>query len=363
MPTLKLGTAVSLLHHKKIAHAITITSATNLTTFLTPYSLSLPINSNKSWRTLTPCAHLPSNKSNNKSTPCYYHYNTTINNNRSNKNSPGFTFRGCLSLPSRNSSSSTRFSRPDSPPLASSPGSGFMSNMGSENKIDDVGWYNHDSQDQPLSASPSMQIHNQQHQHSKFLTLPTVLTLGRVAAVPLLVATFYADSWWGRTATTSIFIVAAITDWLDGYLARKMKLGTAFGAFLDPVADKLMVAAALILLCSRPLEVAMSGEVPWLFTVPATAIIGREITMSAVREWAASRNSILLEAVAVNNLGKWKTATQMISLTILLAARDSSLEGPGILVPSGVILLYISAGLSVWSLAVYVSKIWKVLLK
>ncbi|KAL3579256.1 hypothetical protein D5086_020760 [Populus alba] len=135
-----------------------------------------------------------------------------------------------------------------------------------------------------------------------------------------------------------------------------MKLGTAFGAFLDPVADKLMVAAALILLCSRPLEVAMSGEVPWLFTVPATAIIGREITMSAVREWAASRNSKLLEAVAVNNLGKWKTATQMISLTILLAARDSSLEGPGILVPSGVILLYISAGLSVWSLAVYVNK-------
>ncbi|KAF9674819.1 hypothetical protein SADUNF_Sadunf10G0166600 [Salix dunnii] len=238
-----------------------------------------------------------------------------------------------------------------------------MSDMGSENKIDDVGWYNYDNRDQPLSAPPSMQINNHQHQHSKFLTLPTVLTLGRVAAVPLLVATFYADSWWGRTATTSIFIVAAITDWLDGYLARKMKLGTAFGAFLDPVADKLMVAAALILLCSRPLEVAMSGEVAWLFTVPATAIIGREITMSAVREWAASQNGKLLEAVAVNNLGKWKTATQMISLTILLATRDSSLGGPGILVPSGVILLYISAGLSVWSLAVYMSKIWKVLLK
>jgi CDP-diacylglycerol--glycerol-3-phosphate 3-phosphatidyltransferase len=68
--------------------------------------------------------------------------------------------------------------------------------------------------------------------------LPTVLTLGRVAAVPLLVATFYVDSWWGTTATTSIFIAAAITDWLDGYLARKMRLGSAFGAFLDPVADK-----------------------------------------------------------------------------------------------------------------------------
>ncbi|KAL3581475.1 hypothetical protein D5086_015807 [Populus alba] len=231
--------------------------------------------------------------------------------------------------------------------------------MGAENKIDgDVDWHKNDRQNQPPSMLPSMQNHD-----SKLLTLPTILTLGRVAAVPLLVATFYVDSWWARTATTSIFVAAAITDWLDGYLARKMKLGTVFGAFLDPVADKLMVAATLILLCSRPLEVAMFREVPWLFTVPAIAIIGREITMSAVREWAASQNTRLLEAVAVNNLGKWKTATQMISLTILLATRDSSLGGPGILVPSGVLLLYISAGLSVWSLAIYMSKIWKVLLK
>lgn len=170
------------------------------------------------------------------------------------------------------------------------------------------------------------------------------------------------DSWWGTTATTSIFIAAAITDWLDGYLARKMRLSSAFGAFLDPVADKLMVATALILLCTKPLEVDMFGEVSWLMAVPSIAIIGREITMSAVREWAASQNAKLLEAVAVNNLGKWKTATQMIALTILLATRDSSLGGPGILA-SGVILLYISAGLSVWSLAVYMGKISKVLLK
>ncbi|KAL0403450.1 UNVERIFIED_CONTAM: CDP-diacylglycerol--glycerol-3-phosphate 3-phosphatidyltransferase 1, chloroplastic [Sesamum radiatum] len=119
---------------------------------------------------------------------------------------------------------------------------------------------------------------------SKLLTLPTILTIGRVVAVPLLVSTFYVESWWGPAATTGIFIAAAITDWLDGYLARKMKLGTQFGAFLDPVADK--------------------------------------ITMSAVREWAASQDRKLLEAVAVNNLGKWKTATQMTALTMLLAARD-----------------------------------------
>ncbi|XP_070030689.1 CDP-diacylglycerol--glycerol-3-phosphate 3-phosphatidyltransferase 2 isoform X2 [Nicotiana sylvestris] len=158
----------------------------------------------------------------------------------------------------------------------------------------------------------------------KLLTLPTILTIGRVAAVPLLVSTFYVDSWWGPTATTAIFIAAAITDWLDGYLARKMNLGTAFGAFLDPVADK--------------------------------------ITMSAVREWAASQGGKLSEAVAVNNLGKWKTATQMTALTILLLARDSSLSGVGTLVGSGVILLYISAWLAVWSLVVYMRKIWKVLL-
>lgn len=172
---------------------------------------------------------------------------------------------------------------------------------------------------------------------------------------------FYANSWWAPNTTTGIFIVAAITDWLDGYLARKMKLGTAFGAFLDPVADKLMVATTLVLLCTRPLEVGLLGQVPWLLTVPAIAIIGREITMSAVREWAASQDGKLSEAVAVNNLGKWKTATQMTALTILLAARDGSLIESGTLVASGVLLLYISAWLSVWSLIVYMRKIWKFL--
>ncbi|XP_010556265.1 PREDICTED: CDP-diacylglycerol--glycerol-3-phosphate 3-phosphatidyltransferase 2-like [Tarenaya hassleriana] len=195
---------------------------------------------------------------------------------------------------------------------------------------------------------------------SKFLTLPTVLTLGRVAAVPILIATFYVDRWGATTATTSFFIAPAITDWLDGYIARKMRLDSAFGAFLDPVADKLIVAATLILLCTSPMDIAAFGPVPWLMTVPSIAIIGREITMSAVREWAASQNNQLSEAVAVNSLGKWKTATQMTALTILLATRDSSVGG---LVASGVALLYVSAGLSMWSLVVYMRKIWRVLLK
>ncbi|CAN4090208.1 unnamed protein product [Withania somnifera] len=197
---------------------------------------------------------------------------------------------------------------------------------------------------------------------AKLLTLPTILTIGRVAAIPVLVTTFYIDTWWGPTATTGIFIAAAITDWLDGYLARKMNLGTTFGAFLDPVADKLMVAATLILLCTRPLEASVFGQLPWLLSVPSIAIIGREITMSAVREWAASQGGKLSEAVAVNKLGKWKTAIQMTALTILLLVRDSSLSGAGTFVDSGVILLYVSAWLAVWSLVVYMRKISKVLL-
>uniref|UniRef100_A0A5B7AGU4 CDP-diacylglycerol--glycerol-3-phosphate 1-phosphatidyltransferase n=1 Tax=Davidia involucrata TaxID=16924 RepID=A0A5B7AGU4_DAVIN len=245
---------------------------------------------------------------------------------------------------------------------------GLETDMGPEESRDDH-WYESD-------RSPPPHNHHHHHHHTqppppppqqqqsaKVLTLPTILTIARVAAVPLLVGTFYVDSWFGMTATTSIFIAAAITDWLDGYIARKMRLGSAFGAFLDPVADKLMVAATLVLLCTRPLEVSVLGQVPWLLAIPSIAIIGREITMSAVREWAASQNGKLSEAVAVNNLGKWKTATQMTALTILLASRDSSLTGAGILVASGVVFLYISAGLTVWSLVVYMRKIWKVLLK
>ncbi|CAL5210323.1 unnamed protein product [Lathyrus oleraceus] len=213
------------------------------------------------------------------------------------------------------------------------------------------------------TVPPQPEPEQEQPQSSKLLTLPTILTLGRVAAVPLLVATFYLDGWQGTVATTTIFIAASVTDWLDGYIARKMNLKSSFGAFLDPVADKLMVAATLVLLCTRPLDVGLFAQTPWLLPIPAIAIIGREITMSAVREWAASQDSKLLEAVAVNNLGKWKTATQMTALAILLATRDSSHGGTVFVVGSGVALLYTSAGLALWSLVVYMRKIWKVLLR
>lgn len=202
---------------------------------------------------------------------------------------------------------------------------------------------------------------SEMNQSSKLLTLPTVLTLGRVAAVPLLVATFYMEGSRGTFITTTIFTVAAVTDWLDGYIARKMKMNSTFGAFLDPVADKLMVSATLVLLCTRPLEVAVFGQAPWLLIIPSITIIGREITMSALREWAASQSSKLLEVVAVNNLGKWKTATQMVALIILLATRDCSHGGPAILVGFGVVLLYIAAGLALWSFVIYMRELCKVL--
>ncbi|MFS8012593.1 putative CDP-diacylglycerol--glycerol-3-phosphate 1-phosphatidyltransferase [Helianthus anomalus] len=230
---------------------------------------------------------------------------------------------------------------------------------------------NSDNRDRGSSGLPTLPANenghlkphpSQQNPSAKLLTLPTILTIARVASVPLLISTFYMDSRFGTNATTCIFIAASVTDWLDGYLARRMNLGTAFGAFLDPVADKLMVAATLVLLCTRPPEAAIFGQLPWLLTVPAIAIIGREITMSAVREWAASQGSKLSEAVAVNNLGKWKTATQMIALTILLVIRDSSFTEAGFLGATGVGFLYISAMLAVWSLVVYMKKIWRVML-
>ncbi|KAL5800146.1 hypothetical protein ACOSQ4_033030 [Xanthoceras sorbifolium] len=350
---LKLSMAASMYRtspYKMVRHVTTLTSPTNL-------SILLPLPQNISGWRITPCALLPSlahvsSPPHNKnllvssSLPFsrFRARNNRFSSSSSSNNTPASSSEDRVGLSG---------SDPDHDP---SSGPVIVDDMISEDNTNSKAvnddWY--------PAQPPSMQ---QQQSSSKLLTLPTILTLGRVAAVPLLISTFYVDSWWGRTATTSIFIAAAITDWLDGYIARKMRLGSAFGAFLDPVADKLMVAATLVLLCTKPLEISMVGQVPWLLTVPAIAIIGREITMSAVREWAASQNAKLLEAVAVNNLGKWKTATQMIALTILLATRDHSVGGPGILVGSGVGLLYFSAGLSLWSLAVYMGKIWKVLLK
>mmetsp|Transcript_512 Transcript_512/g.3699 ORF Transcript_512/g.3699 Transcript_512/m.3699 type:complete len:237 (+) Transcript_512:251-961(+) len=179
------------------------------------------------------------------------------------------------------------------------------------------------------------------------LTLPTILTIARVAAIPVFAAAFYYPSQHAAATSAAVFIAASITDWLDGYLARKMNLVSKFGAFLDPVADKLMVATALVVLCSNP----PLGTAKFVIPVPAAVIIGREITMSALREWAAASGGDAHSAVAVSSLGKWKTATQMIALTLLLVFRDYHVGCPA--VQLGVGMLYASAMLALWSLVSY----------
>src|SRR5215218_6070631 len=143
------------------------------------------------------------------------------------------------------------------------------------------------------------------------LNLPNLLTWLRIVLIPLFVGIFYFEKSWvsepnQNLVATIIFTAAAITDWLDGYLARKLNQTSAFGAFLDPVADKLMVAAALIVLV----------ELTRVHAIVALIIIGREITISALREWMAQIGE--RRSVAVSMLGKVKTASQMIAIPLLL---------------------------------------------
>ncbi len=140
----------------------------------------------------------------------------------------------------------------------------------------------------------------------RLLNLPNVLTLARIGAIPLVVVCYNLPTAWGRPAAAALFLVSSLTDWLDGYLARKLNQTSAFGAFLDPVADKLMVAAALIVLV----------QLDRTHSVIALIIIGREIAISALREWMAKAGKP--GSVAVSFIGKLKTAFQMISISLLL---------------------------------------------
>ncbi len=170
--------------------------------------------------------------------------------------------------------------------------------------------------------------------------LPTLLTLLRIALIPILAIVFYLPWQYANIACTVIFILAGVTDWLDGYLARKMNLETAFGAFLDPVADKLMVAFVLVLL-------VQSEASPYL-AIPAAVIIGREITIASLREWMAEIGQ--RAKVKVSQLGKWKTSAQMIAIGFLLYKED--IFGlPVNLIGYG--LLYIAAFLTLWSMVNY----------
>ncbi len=177
------------------------------------------------------------------------------------------------------------------------------------------------------------------------MTFPLFLTLMRIALIPVLVLFFYLPYSWSGLVAAIIFILAAITDWLDGYLARRMGLMSSFGAFLDPVADKLMVATALVLLVSRKPEV--------LFALSAAIIIGREIAISSLREWMAELGK--RGQVKVTGLGKIKTIFQMTAISFLLFKQN--LFGIPITL-IGLILLYLAAALTLWSMWIYLRAAW-----
>lgn len=173
------------------------------------------------------------------------------------------------------------------------------------------------------------------------LNIPNALTVMRIALIPVMVGVFYMPFDGHLLVAAAVFTLAAVTDWFDGYLARRLGQMTAFGAFLDPVADKLMVAVALVLLVERHNDL--------LFTLAACVIIGREIVVSALREWMAELGA--RTSVAVSLVGKVKTGFQMVSIIVLLAV-DAQRDGSEILA-MGVILLYIAAGLTLWSMWIY----------
>ncbi|WP_454721912.1 MULTISPECIES: CDP-diacylglycerol--glycerol-3-phosphate 3-phosphatidyltransferase [Cupriavidus] len=181
------------------------------------------------------------------------------------------------------------------------------------------------------------------------LNIPILLTWLRVAMIPLVVGVYYLPEAWlpmhaKNMTAAGFFIVAAVTDWLDGFLARRWNQTSSFGAFLDPVADKLMVAAALLSLLAL-------GRVADLI---ALVIIGREITISALREWMAQIGAS--KSVAVNFLGKLKTTFQMIAIPLLLF-NDSLL---GIVDASvlGTWMIYVAAFMTLWSMFYYMKLAW-----
>jgi len=175
--------------------------------------------------------------------------------------------------------------------------------------------------------------------------LPNLLTVARIVAVPLVVMLFYWSHPWSNPLAAIVFIIAAITDSLDGYLARRMGITTPLGEFLDPVADKLMVATALVLLVghdTRPLIV-----------ITAIVIIGREITVSALREWMAHLGA--RAKVAVSGMGKLKTIVQMTGLSMMMFRED--VFGMPVY-EVGVILLVVAGALTLWSMGSYLKAAW-----
>lgn len=180
------------------------------------------------------------------------------------------------------------------------------------------------------------------------LTLPLFLTLMRVAAIPVVIAMFYLPVPYARQIATVLYTAACLTDWLDGWLARRWNQTSPFGAFLDPVADKLLVAVCLVMLLH-------SDESPyrWLLALIVAVIIGREITISALREWMAELGK--RASVAVSWIGKLKTIFQMTAIGMMIW------QAPTFGVPwydLGYGLLFVAALLTLWSMVVYLRASW-----
>lgn len=176
-------------------------------------------------------------------------------------------------------------------------------------------------------------------------TIPNILTVMRIVLIPCFVIVYYLPIPYAGYTTAGIFCLAGLTDWLDGFLARRLNQTTRFGAFLDPVADKLIVVVALVLL------VGSYGSI--FLTIPALIIICREIMISALREWMAEIGK--RTSVSVNLIGKAKTLLQIVAIIILLT-QPVDLRLQPVLV--GLVLMYISAGLTIWSMVTYLNAAW-----
>ncbi|HWT16721.1 MAG TPA: CDP-diacylglycerol--glycerol-3-phosphate 3-phosphatidyltransferase [Patescibacteria group bacterium] len=180
------------------------------------------------------------------------------------------------------------------------------------------------------------------------LTIPNLLTLFRIALVPILVATFYLDFKGAHIIAAVMFAVGAITDWLDGWIARRFGQMSAFGAFLDPVADKLTVTVTLFLI--------VQADPSPLMAIVCAVIVGREITISALREWMSEIGE--RKHVSVAGIGKIKTIVQMVAISFLLWREP--ILGLGIYV-IGQWLLFVAAFLTIWSAAIYMRAAWPVI--
>lgn len=175
-------------------------------------------------------------------------------------------------------------------------------------------------------------------------SLPNLLTLMRIILIPVFIIVFYFPFKWSHGLAASIFALASFTDWLDGYFARRLKQISPFGGFLDPVADKLLVACALLLLVG-------AKEMNYI-TLPALVIVGREIVISALREWMAEIGK--RASVTVSFVAKIKTMMQMFAIFLLIAFTPQQ-SWWGVV---GFILLYIAAILTIWSMIIYLIIAW-----